>query len=90
MVKCMKTAYTYCGTDQPIEVGDAVMVRVNRFLLPDRWLTGVVTYVHDPEAPETLERDMRGLNDPVVDVRTEDGVCRPIGAPFDRIKPRTR
>ena len=77
----METTYTYHGSDRPIKVGDHVMVKVHRFLLGDRWVPGVVTYVHDPDAPKTLERDMRGLNDPVIDVQTDDGACRPFGPP---------
>ena len=82
----MKRKYTYYGTDTPIQVGDHVSLKIRRWFGPMREVEGVITYVHDPNQPVTMERDLRGLNDPVIDVQYGDGTVQPVGEPFEEVR----
>ena len=86
----MDRQYTYFGSDRLIQKGDHVMVQVRRLLFCYKWIHGVVEYIHDPDTPQTLENSLRGLTDPVIEVKTDDGAARSFSPPFKELKPVVR
>lgn len=81
----MITKYCYYSTHRQIEVGDRVAVKLRQWLIFQKWKKGTVSHVNDPDAPKTLERDMRGLNDPVVEVKLDDDSIAVVGHPFEEM-----
>ena len=74
----MGKVHLYYGTDEPILVGD--VVKIARKFRKD--ILGTVTYVHEPGKPETLARDMQGLNDEVIEVAPNGNRWITVGSPF--------